>query len=280
MTAHFPTIPHSQKLTHRQSQAASGSLVGAAVADALGAPFEFQAPGTYVRTFPSPVRGGRGEMIGGGTFNWAPGEFTDDTQMALSLAEALLASGLEFHPETTWNYFRAWSAQAKDIGNTIRGPVRRDCALAKHASGDTPGAIDDLLIARNESRRIGDHLWDLACSVDIVEILAESDPARAIELVPESLIIEAEASEMKWRALRGRVALTKARTALASDLGLTPRQIKVMQGLLQNLTIIEIATSLGFSHSTVRQESIAIYKALNIEGRTAIAERARELRLV
>jgi DNA-binding CsgD family transcriptional regulator len=166
------------------------------------------------------------------------------------------------------------------IGNTIRGPVRRYCALAKHASGDTPGAIDDLLIARNESRRIGDHLWDLACSVDIVEILAESDPARAIELVPESLIIEAEASEMKWRALRGRVALTKARTSLASDLGLTPRQIKVMQGLLQNLTIIEIATSLGFSHSTVRQESIAIYKALNIEGRTAIAERARELRLI
>ena len=124
MTAHFPTIPHSQKLTHRQSQAASGSLVGAAVADALGAPFEFQAPGTYVRTFPSPVRGGRGEMIGGGTFNWAPGEFTDDTQMALSLAEALLASGLEFHPETTWNHFRAWSAQAKDIGNTIRASLR------------------------------------------------------------------------------------------------------------------------------------------------------------
>jgi DNA-binding CsgD family transcriptional regulator len=166
------------------------------------------------------------------------------------------------------------------IGNTIRGPVRRYCALAKHASGDTPKAIDDLLIARNESRRIGDHLWDLACSIDILEILAESDPARAIDLVPEPIIVEAEASEMKWRALRGRVALTKARTLLASDLGLSPRQIIVMRGLLQDLTINEIATSLGFSHSTVRQESIAIYKALNIEGRTAIAERARELRLI
>ncbi len=166
------------------------------------------------------------------------------------------------------------------IGNTIRGPVRRYCALAKHASGDTPKAIDDLLIARNESRRIGDHLWDLACSVDILEILAESDPARAIDLVPENIIVEAETSEMKWRALRGRVALTKARTLLAAGLGLTPRQITVMHGLLQNLTISEIATSLGFSHSTVRQESIAIYKALNIEGRTAIAERARELRLI
>jgi DNA-binding NarL/FixJ family response regulator len=52
-----------------------------------------------------------------------------------------------------------------------------------------------------------------------------------------------------------------------------------MNGLLQNLTINEIAQHLGFSHSTVRQESIAIYKALQIEGRTAIADRARQLQL-
>jgi len=165
------------------------------------------------------------------------------------------------------------------IGNTIRGPVRRYCALAKHASGDVRGAVDDLLMARNESRRSGDHLWDLACSVDILELLAEMDPRRAIELVPESIIIEAEASEMKWRAHRGRAALSAARTSIASDLGFSHRQIKVMYGLLQNLTINEIALNLGFSHSTVRQESIAIYKALQIDGRATIADRARELQL-
>jgi DNA-binding CsgD family transcriptional regulator len=165
------------------------------------------------------------------------------------------------------------------IGNTIRGPVRRYCALAKHASGDLSGAIDDLLMARNESRRIGDHLWDLACSVDILELLAEADPSRAIELVPESIIVDAELSEMKWRAHRGRIALTTARSSLAANMGLTSRQISVMNGLLQNLTINEIAQHLGFSHSTVRQESIAIYKALQIEGRTAIADRARQLQL-
>jgi DNA-binding CsgD family transcriptional regulator len=165
------------------------------------------------------------------------------------------------------------------IGNTIRGPVRRYCALAKHASGDLSGAIDDLLMARNESRRIGDHLWDLACSVDILELLAEVDPGRAIELVPESIIVDAELSEMKWRAHRGRIALTTARTSLAANMGLTSRQISVMNGLLRNLTINEIAQQLGFSHSTVRQESIAIYKALQIEGRTAIADRARQLQL-
>jgi hypothetical protein len=72
------------------------------------------------------------------------------------------------------------------IGNTIRGPVRRYCGLAKHAAGDLRGAIDDLLMARNESRRIGDHLWDLTCSVDILEALAESDPDR-FESVAQTL---------------------------------------------------------------------------------------------
>jgi DNA-binding NarL/FixJ family response regulator len=85
---------------------------------------------------------------------------------------------------------------------------------------------------------------------------------------------------MKWRAHRGRVALTKARASLARELGLSPRQIDVLNGLLKDLTINEIAQNLGFSHSTVRQDSIAIYKTLQIPGRAAITSRARELHLL
>lgn len=51
---------------------AIGALVGSAVGDALGAPFEFQRPGLYRATFPTPVLGGAGEMQGGGSFNWRP----------------------------------------------------------------------------------------------------------------------------------------------------------------------------------------------------------------
>jgi DNA-binding NarL/FixJ family response regulator len=98
-------------------------------------------------------------------------------------------------------------------------------------------------------------------------------------LVPESIIGDAEKSEMKWRARRGRVALTNARASIASGVGLSARQITVLNGLLQDLTINEIAQELGFSHSTVRQESIAIYKVLDVDGRSAIADRARQLRL-
>ena len=83
-----PLDPRS--LTRRQLHAILGALAGTAVGDALGAPFEFNEPGTYLRTFPTPVVSGTGELIGGGSFDWAPGEFTDDTQMALALAESLV----------------------------------------------------------------------------------------------------------------------------------------------------------------------------------------------
>ena len=105
------------KLKH--SHRCNGLVIGAAVGDALGAPFEFKRGGTYAKRFPSPEHGGIGEMIGGGTFAWLPGEFTDDTQMALALALSLLESG-GFDPDVTWNYWRNWAYTAKDIGNTTR----------------------------------------------------------------------------------------------------------------------------------------------------------------
>jgi hypothetical protein len=170
--------------------------------------------------------------------------------------------------------------QATYIGSTSRGPIRRYLGLAKHAIGNTQGAIDDILMARNETRRSGEHLWSLACSVDILEILATTDPQRALQLVPEEIIIEAETTEMKWRALRGRTALSRARATLAQQIGLTERQWLVLQGLCTNSTIHEIADTLGFSHSTVRQDSIVIYRVLGISGRAHIADRSREMMLL
>lgn len=60
-----------------------GALLGLAVGDALGAPVEFMRPGTF-----DPVT----EMMGGGPHGLMPGEWTDDTSMALCLAESLIQS--------------------------------------------------------------------------------------------------------------------------------------------------------------------------------------------
>jgi ADP-ribosyl-[dinitrogen reductase] hydrolase len=115
-----------------------GCIVGSAVGDALGAPFEFGPVGQYSAQFPQPVRGGVGEMIGGGGFAWAPGQFTDDTEMAVAVAESLIARG-GIDADDQLARFRAWGANAKDIGNLTREVL--DCGLpaAEAASTVTQG---------------------------------------------------------------------------------------------------------------------------------------------
>jgi ADP-ribosyl-[dinitrogen reductase] hydrolase len=58
-----------------------GCLVGLAVADAVGTTLEFTTPGSF-----TPIS----DMVGGGPFNLQPGQWTDDTSMALCLAESLV----------------------------------------------------------------------------------------------------------------------------------------------------------------------------------------------
>src|SRR4051812_48385769 len=99
---------------HRVQQRALGALLGSAAGDALGAPFEFGRPGDYARMFPEPMIGGIGEQIGGG-MAWAPGEFTDDTQMAVIQARSLLAcDGID--GADLFERFREWARTAKDVG--------------------------------------------------------------------------------------------------------------------------------------------------------------------
>jgi ADP-ribosyl-[dinitrogen reductase] hydrolase len=59
---------------------AIGALLGLAIGDAIGTTLEFRARDTY-----EPLT----DMIGGGPFNLKAGEWTDDTAMALALADSL-----------------------------------------------------------------------------------------------------------------------------------------------------------------------------------------------
>jgi ADP-ribosylglycohydrolase len=87
-------------------------MIGSAVGDALGAPFEFGPAGAFTVRFPASAS--RGEMCGGG--GWDAGEATDDTQMAVLVAESLLeCRGLD-RPDL-FTRFQRWAASdPKDIG--------------------------------------------------------------------------------------------------------------------------------------------------------------------
>ena len=108
---------------------AVGAVLGSAVGDALGAPFEFGLPGVFRERFPD----GRGEMCGGG--GWDPGEATDDTQMAVLVGESLLERGGLDLPDI-FRRFRSWAAaDPKDIG------LQTEAVLSSGDSWDTAAAL-------------------------------------------------------------------------------------------------------------------------------------------
>ncbi|MCZ4118279.1 ADP-ribosylglycohydrolase family protein [Streptomyces sp. H39-S7] len=109
---------------------AAGAVVGSAVGDALGAPFEFGEAGTFSARFPDSG----GEMCGGG--GWDPGEATDDTQMAVLVADSLLECGGLDLPDI-FERFQRWSAaEPKDIGlqteDVLGNGMPWDLAAAVH----------------------------------------------------------------------------------------------------------------------------------------------------
>lgn len=96
----------------------AGCLLGLACGDAVGTTLEFSSRDTL-----SPIT----DMVGGGPFALAPGQWTDDTSMALCLAESLLSkNGFDARDQMTrylnWWHWGYWSStgQCFDIGMTVR----------------------------------------------------------------------------------------------------------------------------------------------------------------
>ena len=100
-----------------------GSLLGLATGDALGATLEFTNPGSF-----EPIT----DMMGGGPFDLKPGEWTDDTSMALCLAESLVLKNafdpidqLERYLKWYKNGYLSSNGTCFDIGNTIKFALGR-----------------------------------------------------------------------------------------------------------------------------------------------------------
>ena len=109
--------------------------MGLAVGDAVGTAVEFKPRGSF-----EPVA----DMVGGGPFQLDPGDWTDDTSMALCLAESLTGRR-DFDPNDQMKrYLRWWkfghlssNGRCFDIGNTVRGALRRYKQTGDPFSGST-----------------------------------------------------------------------------------------------------------------------------------------------
>lgn len=113
---------------------AKGALIGLAIGDAVGTTLKFK-PRDSEHVY---------DMVGGGPFKLKPGQWTDDTSMAICLAEACLESG-----RVDINLFRdklvEWYKGGKnsvnhtcfDIGNTTRYALEQYIIHGKGWYGNT-----------------------------------------------------------------------------------------------------------------------------------------------
>lgn len=113
---------------------AVGCLLGLAIGDAVGTTLEFRPRDTY-----PPLT----DMVGGGPFGLAAGVWTDDTAMALALAETL-AGATALDPHGLMTRFVAWwrdgayspTGECFDIGVTTRTALARFEADGDPIAGD------------------------------------------------------------------------------------------------------------------------------------------------
>lgn len=112
-----------------------GALLGLACGDALGTTVEFSPRGSFAK-----VTG----MTGGGPFHLKPGQWTDDTSMALCLAESF-AEKRAFDPVDQMTRYLNWwqwgylssTGTCFDIGNTVRTALSKFQSSGDPFSGDS-----------------------------------------------------------------------------------------------------------------------------------------------
>jgi ADP-ribosyl-[dinitrogen reductase] hydrolase len=115
-----------------------GAMLGLAVGDALGSALEFKSPGSFPKIC---------DMLGGGPFHLKPGEWTDDTSMALCLAESLIEKR-GFDPIDQLERYTRWATNGHlssngrvfDIGNTVRAALGRFATTREGYSGSVDPA--------------------------------------------------------------------------------------------------------------------------------------------
>ena len=129
-------IPHRDRFR--------GCLLGLAAGDALGTTLEFELPGKF-----EPID----DMVGGGPFGLEPGQWTDDTSMALCLATSLVETGRFDPTDQMQRYVRWWkdgylssTGCCFDIGNATRDAL---CSFSK--TGKPYAGSDDPYSAGNGS---------------------------------------------------------------------------------------------------------------------------------
>jgi ADP-ribosyl-[dinitrogen reductase] hydrolase len=157
-----------------------GALLGLAVGDALGTTLEFKAPGTF-----KPIT----DLVGGGPFGLKPGQWTDDTSMALCLAESLIEKR-GFDPKDQMDRYCRWWTEGYlsstgtcfDIGITVK------TALAHYLGSGEPfaGSTDQFTAGNGSLMRLAPVPLAFRRNVELA-ILNAGESSRTTHAAPTTI---------------------------------------------------------------------------------------------
>jgi ADP-ribosyl-[dinitrogen reductase] hydrolase len=176
-----------------------GVLLAAAAGDALGATLEFMTPEAIQREY-----GQLRDIIGGGWLKVAPGEITDDTQMALCIARSLVERGAFDADDITARFVEWRASQPKDIGNTTAHALEQ---LARGVPWQEAGQ------RTHEAMRPRDASNGSIMRCAPVALYARADPARNAQLSADASRI----THANPLCVAASVALNAAIAALLND---------------------------------------------------------------
>ncbi|MDC0747429.1 ADP-ribosylglycohydrolase family protein [Polyangium mundeleinium] len=187
---------------------ARGTLLGLAVGDALGTTLEFtkrEAP-----SFPELAKGPHTDVTGGGPFRVAPGQVTDDTQMATCLALSLKEHG-RYHAADVAARYVAWVEHAFDIGNLTHA------SLSMIARGVSLGEASRRAWIHSERKTAGN--GSLMRIAPIGVALASAPEARRMAALADSAITHYDPRcRITCAALCAAIAAAGAGQTSATDL--------------------------------------------------------------
>ena len=183
-------------MTPSYQERCAGSLVGLACGDAVGTTVEFSPPGSF-----RPLT----DMVGGGPFGLRAGQWTDDTSMALCLAESLLVKGGFDAADQMGRYLNWWrrgylssTGRCFDIGGTVRAALHQyETTKQPFAGSDAPDTAGNGALMRLAPVVLfchPDHDMALEWAVD---------SSRTTHAAPEALDCSRLLAHILFRALDG-----------------------------------------------------------------------------
>ena len=210
-----------------------GAMIGLAIGDALGGPTEFMSREALVAEYGLVT-----DMVGGGWLDLQPGEYTDDTQMAVAMGQAIVDKQA-FNAGAVADNFVGWlNTDPKDVGNLTRQSLElRRTGLDPVAAGEIPWMLSGFENAGNGS---------VMRSAPVALLTAFSDDAT----IESTGMASSAVTHADPRCQYGTAAIGKAVSLL-------------MQGK-SGPEVVDAVTSWLSDRSPILAESLAATKTMNL----------------